>query len=117
MAKNDNANLIDIRKNKKEIMEAARITAEKLDRENNITITVSDAIPTIAYEFIKNLFDIVVKNKSMTTDIEIDFAGLMDIGVSYRDGEDGEKDGNFTPYLNAGQEFKLMTKSDDESED
>ena len=77
--------------------------ADKKLRAVGIAISQQDAIPTIAASFLK----MVEKHVSENRGEEINFCQLFDIGV--------EEDGS--PYLVPGQEFKLLIKSDDESED
>lgn len=87
--------------NQKDLKTVTEDAAKKL-AANGITIDVPEAIPTIALAFLKQTAKFVAENKE-----EINFCQLFDMGV--------EEDG--TPYLVPGQELKLLTKSDDESED
>ena len=57
------------------------------------------------------------KEKSMDVDTEINLMDVLTVGISYRESEDGEKDGNFTPYAIPGQVFKTTIKSDEVTED
>jgi len=110
------AKLIEIRDNKKELMEISERAQAVLDQENRIKITQAAAIPTIVYAFLRETINYLNRNKVSGQDIEINLMQLMDIGISFRE-SDGEKDGNFTPYITPGQEFKLLVKDDEETED
>lgn len=107
--------LLEIRENQKEIAQIAKNTQEVLDEMHNITITDPSGIPTIAYRFIEQAIKFLNEKKEKGKDIEINLMQLLDIGISHRS-SDGEKDGNFTPYVNPGQEFKLLVKTDNDTE-
>lgn len=111
------AKLIEIGESKKELEEISKITQEVLKRERNILITESQAIPTIVYEFLCSAARFLEKNKSTDKDIVINLLDILDMGVTFRQSGDGEKDGNFTPYLQAGQVLKTVIKSDEMTED
>jgi len=114
----ENARLIEIRENEKEITKIAERAQKALDTENNILITHSAAIPTIAYAFLKEAVVFLNENKAVGANIEINLMQLLDLGISHREPDDDstEKDGNFTPYSRPGQEFKLLVKSDEDTE-
>ena len=115
---NVGAQLIEIRENRQEIEEIAKMTQEILDSERSIAISRHDAIPTIVYEYIASMYKYLATHKSTSDDVQIKFADLFTAGVSYRDAEDdGEKDGNFTPYMNPGYTLKMIIKGDDITEE
>jgi len=113
----ENARLIEIRENEKEIMKVAEKAQKYLEEENNIVITHPAAIPTIGYAFLRCLIEHLNENKSVGNNIEINVMQLFDMGISYRENDDAEKEGNFDPYLRPGQEFKLLVKDDGETEE
>lgn len=102
------AKLIEIRDNSEAIMEIAENTKILIHEENNIAISQSVGIPTISYWFMRAVIDYLNENKTNTGDVEINLLGILSLGISHRDEEDAEKDGNFTPYLEAGPEFKAL---------
>lgn len=114
---NKSAKLIELRQNEKEILKIAEKAAKYLESENQIIISHSQAIPTIAYAFLREAIEYLKENKTAGSDIELNLMQLLDIGVSYRENEDAEKEGNFTPYATPGQEFKMLVKDDDETEE
>lgn len=109
-----NAKFIEVRENETEISAIAAAAHTLLTDEFNINVRVADAIPTIAYAFLRASAAHVASNKPVEPGetYEINLFQLLDLGVSYQEGEDGEKDGNYTPFTNAGQEFKLIIKDD-----
>lgn len=117
MSKQEKVNLVELRINEKEINEVALNAKTVLANDNNIIVTAEQAIPTIAYAFIKCLMQKVAENRTIDENYEVDFASLFTIGVAYSEREDGEKEGNFVPYLIPGQEFKLAIKSDEDTEE
>lgn len=120
MANETNAKLVDFNGTSKErgtIAEISEIAQKVLKNERNINITMAQAIPTIAYEFIYACAQWLEKNKSVDTDTMVNLMNLLEMGVTYREAEDGEKSGNFTPYLQPGTILKTVIKSDELTED
>lgn len=120
MANETNAKLIDFNgtsKERKDISEISEITQKVLKSERNINITMAEAIPTIAYEFLYAAAQFLERNKSTDEDIVVNLMDLMTMGVTYRESDDGEKSGNFTPYVQPGTVLKTVIKSDEVTED
>lgn len=113
----DSAKLVVFKENVKEISEISVMAQKILEEERNITISKAEAIPTIVYEFMISMFSYMGKEKSIDKDIMINLMHLFDFGITYRESEDGEKDGNFTPFMNPGQVCKTIIKSDEVTED
>jgi DNA polymerase III delta prime subunit len=114
---NKTAKLIEIRENEKEIRQIAENAAKVLEAEHNITISVPEAIGTISYAFLREAINHLNANKEAGSDTVINMMQLFDMGISHRENEEAEKEGNFTPYLTPGQEFKLLVKDDGETEE
>jgi len=112
----ESAKIIEIRQNEKEIQKIADRAQKSLEMENHITISRSEAIPTIVYVFLREAIGFLNDNKSVGNDVAINFMQLFDMGISHREG-DGEKEGNFAPFMIPGQEFKLLVKDDNETEE
>lgn len=111
------AKLIEINESKKELEAISTITQDVLKKERNIFVSEAQAIPTIAYEFLCSAARYLEQNKSKDKDIVINLLDIIDMGVTYRGSGDSEKDGNFTPFLQAGQVLKTVIKSDELTED
>ena len=111
------AKLVEIRESAEELDTIAQNAKLHLEKEFNITIPEHKAIPTIAYAMLREAMAYLAKAKAEGQDVEINFLQLFDLGVSHREAEDAEKDGNFTPYVRPGQEFKLIIKDDGETEE
>lgn len=109
-----NAKFIEVRENETEISAIAAGAHDLLTNEFNINVRVADAIPTIAYAFLRSAAAHIAANKPTESGevYELNLFQLLDMGVSLEEGEDGEKDGNYTPFTNPGQEFKLIIKDD-----
>lgn len=116
----ENAKLIELTGTRKEV---ATITAiaehaqETLKREHNIDITLAAAIPTIAYEFLYSAAQFLDKEKSTDSDTTVNIMNLIEMGVTFRESDDGEKEGNFVPFIQPGTIFKTVIKSDEMTED
>ena len=104
-------------KERKAIDEVSKVAQKVLKDERHINITMHEAIGTIAYEFFYAMAQYIEKNKSVDEDIEINFFNFLSMGATYRSSEEGEKEGNFTPYLLPGVILKTVIKSDEVSED
>lgn len=108
---------VEVRDNVEEIKKIAQRAQILLDEEHNINIPLPEAVPTIAYVFMKSAIMYLNENKEKGTDISLNLMQLMDIGITYRGNDEAEKDGNFTPSLVPGQEFKLLIKDDGDTEE
>ena len=116
----ENAKLIDFNGTSKELDDLktiATMTQSILKNERHISITMAEAIPTIVYDFLYACAQFLEKNKSTDSDISINLMNLMEMGVTYRESDDGEKNGNFTPYIQPGTIMKTVIKSDEMTED
>lgn len=111
------AKLIEIRENEQEILKISEKAAKYLEAEHNIVISHAQAIPTFAYAFLREAINYLKENKAAGTDVELNLMQLLDIGVSHRENDEAEKEGNYTPYARPGQEFKLLVKDDDDTEE
>lgn len=116
MAAEKKAVFVEITKNEKEIKKISETTQKILENESSITITNANVIPTIAYTFLRTVAAWLGDNKSTESDVLIDVMGLMEMGVSYRESEDGEANGNFTPFIVPGPEFKQRIKDNELTE-
>lgn len=96
--------LIEVRDNVEEIAKIANDTQIFLESEHKVAVTPSIAIVTITYWFLRSCIDYLNENKSAGKDIELDVMGLINLGITYREG-DAEKDANFTPFVTPGNEF------------
>ena len=94
MSNNENfAQLKDFNGTKAEVErlnDISKITQKVLKDERHINITMAEAIPTIVYEFLHVTAEWLEKNKSTNEDVIVNLMNLMDIGVPYRESEDGE---------------------------
>lgn len=115
----DKAILVQITNNEKEIIDISKAAQELLAREHKIGMSNFEGYPTIVSAFLRTAIAYLAEHKSTTEDVVIDLFGLLDIGVTFRESEDGENDGNFTPFATAGPEFRKKVKDNDvtESED
>ena len=101
----------------KALSEIAKMAQKMLKEEYNILVTMPEAINTIAYAAMLSTAMYLDKHKQVNETTAINFLNFMTIGTTYRESEDGEKEGNFTPFLQAGTIFKTLIKSDDTTED
>lgn len=112
-------NLIDIREDQEALMKIARNAAIALERENKIAIAPAEASLTIAYQVIAATIEYVASKREKGANVSLNFMQLFDVGISHReaDEDEAEKDGNFVPFINPGQEMKLRAKNDAETEE
>lgn len=108
--------LISITEDAEIIDKICKNTASILKNENHITINRPQAVATIAYQFLKSAVQEIVKNRVEGEDININLFHLIDMGLTYKENADGDVEGNFTPYVQPGQEFKLAVKDNNVTE-
>lgn len=109
---NANAKLITLNTNKKEIEAICESAQKVLDSENNISISNALGIATIVYEFLNAAGRYLDENKDKNSEVSINLMEMLEIGVSYRESDDGEKEGNFTPFVIPGQALRTAIKDD-----
>lgn len=114
---NKSCNFITINEDAGIIADISTTTQAVLDKDNHITISNADAIPTIVYQFLKTTIEELNKMKKTGEKVEINLMHLLSVGITSRVSEDEEKEANFTPYCTPGQEFKLSVKDDDNTEE
>ena len=116
----ENAKLIDFNgspEDSKALEEVATLAQKMLETEHNIKVTRAEALHTITYVTLLALAKYLEKNKSTAGTTAVNFLNFMTMGITYRESEDGEKDGNFTPFIQPGTIFKTFIKSDEMTED
>lgn len=113
----ENAVLVEINNNAKEIMDISELARQYLDRENHIKVSNPAAIPTIVHAFMKVAVNYLAEKKSTDTDVAIDVLGFFDMGVTFRESDEGECDGNFTPFTTPGPVFKKAIKDNEITEE
>lgn len=112
-----NVQLIEIRENVEEFKQIANDASIILKEEAGIDVRPAEqVIPTIAYHFMRAAIDYLNKQKAVDTNVSLDLCGLMEIGVTFREG-DAEKDANFTPYVSPGREFMALVSPQAEDEE
>lgn len=117
---NNNAKLIEFNATAAEVADmndTAEMAQEMLKTVNNINITRKEAIPTISYTHIEAIVKKLDKIKSKDKDVSVNFMNLFEIGITYRPSEDGEKEGNYVPFIRPLSILKTMIKSDEDTED
>lgn len=109
--------VIEIRDNRKEIMEIAERTNISSKSKYGMSFKNPEWIPTLAYEFMMQAVLFLNEKKAAGEDVELNMFQLFDMGITHRENDEAEKEGNFTPYLTPGQEFKLLVKDDGDTEE
>ena len=93
-----------------ELYKIGEAIADIIDTNNNIECSNGQSPLTITVVFVREVYNWLVKNHKTGTDLIINFCQLIDFGLVYLEEE-------VTPTIVAGQEFKLIIKNDDETED
>lgn len=125
---------LEVRENRKELEEIAERAGIILSEENHIDMVINNEpnytpLITFAYSFMSETISYLEKKVKETIrdndqidgsekdeieglKNEINVFDLFTIGISFKEFEDGEKDGNFTPYVVPGPEFiNLLEKA------
>lgn len=89
-----------LREKEDELKEIARNANIVLDADYGINLKDNPGITlTIGYVYMKALIEQLVVSKSKDVAAQVNFLNLFDIGISYRENEDAEKEGNYAPFL------------------
>lgn len=115
-----NAKLIDWNgdpKDMKAVSEINEMAQKMLKEECKIVISDPKAFPSIVFEYLTAIAKYLEKNKVPGEGASVNFMNFATFGVTYRESEDGEKEGNFTPYIQPGTILKTYIKSDEATED
>lgn len=105
--------MLELRQDQEQIQQIADRSIALMQEKFGVALKGgSSGVPTLVYCFLTAAIEHVNTNKSEDDPYEINLFQLMDLGVSYNEDEDAEKEGNFVPYLRPGQEFKLLIKDD-----
>lgn len=103
---------VELRENEKEIMKIAENAKAILNDEYNITINFHQGIPTIAYVFLKEAMKYLASVKEPGTEVSLNLMQLLELGITFDDCDETEKENNYVPVAAPGQEFKLIIKQD-----
>lgn len=105
--------MLELRQDQEQIQKVADRSVALLQEKFGVTLKGgSSGVPTLVYCFLTAAIEHVNSNKSEDEPSEINLFQLFDLGVSYNEDDEAEKEGNFVPYLRPGQEFKLLIKDD-----
>ena len=94
---------IECREHEEELMEIASNACKILEADHNVSIPNPKILLTIGYVYMKNLVQNLAENKIEGKGSQINFINLFDIGISYRENDDAEKEGNYVPFINPTQ--------------
>lgn len=111
-----NVKLVEVRDNVEEISKIAENAQTYLEEEFNISVSAAAGITTIAYWFLRSCINHLNANKTAGKDIELNLMGLINLGITYREG-DAEKDANFTPFVTPGAEFIAIAANNGQLDD
>lgn len=98
--------IIEITENVNEITKIAEVSQAALSKKG-IDINVVTAIPTIGCVFLRAGAKYLSDNKSTEATTAVNLFDLLTLGISYEEIEDGEKDGNYTPFTEVGKAFTV----------
>lgn len=108
--------LVEVRESVEEISKIASDAQICLNENYNISVSMAAGVTTITYWFLRACIDYLNTNKVTKKDIELDLMGLINLGVTYREG-DAEKDANFTPFVTPGNELLAIVANNGQLED
>ena len=90
---------------------------EILNDEYGATISNWESVHIVARAAMLATMEYLKEIASPEENAMINMHGLCIMGVTYRPSEDGEKEGNFTPYFEPTPKMKTFFKSDDDTEE
>ena len=113
-----NAKYIEIRESNTEVAKAYDAAKETLYNDFNIVINHADAIPTIAYCFLKEAAMYLSSEKKNGEDTRLNLFDLVTFGINFTDTEDDEKMNNFEPTVIVGNEMaQIIEDTPEDNED
>ena len=102
---------------KKILMEASKNTLIRLkSKEFGIWIHDEKAPFTISVVFLEEVARVLATEAKVNGDVSAEIAKFMTMSIVNRESENGEKEGNLVPKIEAGPTFKQMVKNDDQTE-
>ena len=115
---NEVKRLLVLREDAEDFEKISTIAQEILRKERGITATPPALLTTITFEYIRSIFAYLSKEITPDDDeVVLNFGGMLEFGISNRVSKDGEKSGNFVPFVNCGQLCKTAIKNDEKTED
>lgn len=113
-----NAKYIEIRESNTEVAKAYDAAKETLYNDFNIVINHADAIPTIAYCFLKEAAMYLSSEKKNGEDTRLNLFDIVTFGINFTDTEDDEKMNNFEPTVIVGNEMaQIIEDTPEDNED
>lgn len=104
--------VFEVRENREELQQILADAVKAMKEEYDVDVTGDENALAFIYQFIRSATALVASRKSTEGPRSISLFNLVDIGVAYDANEDAEKEGNFVPFAQVGQEFKLIVKDD-----
>lgn len=107
------AHLITLREDAETVNAIAVKTAETLLEAYDVDVVKGQyALPTLAYSFFAGIINRLNQFKTPDAPVHFNFGDLFTVGITYQEEEDAEKEGNFTPFINAGAKFEGYVKGE-----
>jgi len=108
--------LIESTNNADEIKAIAIRTQDMLKNEYNAYVSDWVAVALVSATFMKAAAEYLSEEKSPDENVILNMFDLFDFGVTHRE-SDGEKDGNYTPFLAPRPALKTLMKDDNDTEE
>lgn len=109
--------LINSTGNGEEILKICARCTELMESEYNAHINEFSSVAIIVHTFMRATAEYLNENKTTDENVILNMFDIFNFGVAYRESDDGEKDGNFVPYLEPRPALKTMFKSDEDTEE
>lgn len=109
--------LVEVVNDKKEIAEICEATRLLLKKQHNIDIVMAGVVPTIVDAFMHVTMEYLRRNKPEDGNLQLNILDHFTVGLTQRDNEEAEKEGNIVPYVLPGVNMKIACKNDDETEE
>ena len=97
-------------------MKIGEIAQKILKNDRGIDIAETWVVVAMARAFFIEAMTFLMEERSTEEAVELNAMQLIDIGIEYQPAE-GEGEGTYVPYARPGQEFKLLVKDDDTTEE
>ena len=103
---------VDLRENEVELVEIGERACKILDADYGVVIPNPKVALSIAYVYAKTMIEALAENKIEGKGSQINFINMFDIGISYRENDEAEKEGNYVPFITPLQVANNLAESD-----
>lgn len=104
--------VFEVREHREELNQILADAVRAMKEEYDVDVAGDEQALAFVYQFLRATCASVASKKNTNENAMISLFNLIDVGVTFDENEEAEKEGNFVPFALVGQEFKLIVKDD-----